>query len=312
VNRFVRVSVAIVLLAFLIVAVDWRGLPAYLRQIDAKTIVIALAGYGCQFVLSGWKWGWALRVLRVDLPNALLIRLYCISHFIGQFLPTAVGGDAYRALRTSALVPSTTRAVSAIALERIVGLAVLMAIGAIAAWQLSGRFLIAHTFLIALFVASVVALALFVAIWRGLLKRLTAPLQRFSWFQALRQDFQLLLSAKGSTWLAFLALSLIFQLTSIGIVYALFAGTGSNASPSQVALIAALAGLAGILPISINGLGVVEGSFAGAAVALGLDPAQALLTAILARFLVLPWTIGCGLLYLAEKPGPAPSPPRSI
>jgi hypothetical protein len=74
------------------------------------------------------------------------------------------------------------------------------------------------------------------------------------------------------------------------------------------ALIAAVAGLATILPISINGIGVVEGSFAGAAVALGTDYEVALMVAVLIRLIVLPLSLIFGAIYALrghELPKPA-------
>lgn len=301
-NRLLRSCVAVGLLAFVIYKVDWQELPGYLRRIDRTSLLVALAGYGLQFVLSGIKWSWALRVLRVELPSGLLVRIYCISHFIGQFLPSGVGGDAYRALRTMPLVTPRTRALSAIVLERVAGLVALMTIGAVAAWPLQDRFPIARTFLIALLCTAVVAALVILIIWRGGLKRLTTLLQRFSWSTALREDFRMLKQG-GPALPMFLFMALFFQLVSVGIYYIMFAGVQPQLPQlSQIALIAALIGVAGVLPVSINGLGVVEGSFAGSAFALGMDPAQGLLIAILARLIVLPWTLFCGLLYFWEQP----------
>jgi uncharacterized membrane protein YbhN (UPF0104 family) len=73
-------------------------------------------------------------------------------------------------------------------------------------------------------------------------------------------------------------------------------------------LIGAVAGLATIIPLSVNGIGVVEGSFAGTAVALGIDYDAALTVAILIRLLVLPPSIYFGLLYAFRGNARSPSP----
>jgi len=88
---------------------------------------------------------------------------------------------------------------------------------------------------------------------------------------------------------------------AIGITHMLFVAVGSEPTLAQTAFIVGLAGLASTIPISINGLGVTEGSIVGAAVALGLGPEEALLVGILSRALVLPLTLACGVLYAAER-----------
>ena len=93
---------------------------------------------------------------------------------------------------------------------------------------------------------------------------------------------------------------MLFQVISIGIVYVLFQGIQSTATLADCAVIAAIAGAATVLPISINGYGVVEGSLAGAAVGLGLNYEDAIVVAVLTRLLVAPLSLVCGLLYMTE------------
>jgi hypothetical protein len=67
----------------------------------------------------------------------------------------------------------------------------------------------------------------------------------------------------------------------------------------------AAAGVATILPISINGLGVVEGAFVGSALALGVPYEPALIVAILLRVLLLPYAAVFGLIYAFEPGRPS-------
>jgi len=57
---------------------------------------------------------------------------------VGQFLPTSIGGDAYRAYRVLPLVEPHSRAVTSIVIDRIVGLAALLFLGAVGAVFLNG------------------------------------------------------------------------------------------------------------------------------------------------------------------------------
>ena len=78
-------------------------------------------------------------------------------------------------------------------------------------------------------------------------------------------------------------------------------GAGSTIGFAEVALIAAITGLAGILPLAINGIGITEGTITLAGVALGADYEDAAVAAILLRVAVLPLSCLCGVLYWRES-----------
>ena len=68
----------------------------------------------------------------------------------------------------------------------------------------------------------------------------------------------------------------------------------------QCALIAAASGIAALLPLSINGLGLMEGSLVGMAVALGVDYDGAVLVAVIRRVMMAFVSALCGVAYLLE------------
>ena len=95
-------------------------------------------------------------------------------------------------------------------------------------------------------------------------------------------------------------MSFVFQCTAIVIIGLLLIGAGANITMVDAALITAITGVAGMLPITINGLGVADGSIALTAVALGAHYESAFVAALLLRILVLPFSLLCGLIYILE------------
>ena len=137
--RVVKIIVTGGLLIVLARAVEWDELREHVGQLQWWAICIGIAAYALQFFISGWKWLCALRVLGADLPLLFLVRVYCIGHFVGQFLPSAIGGDAYRIFRTVPLVEPRSRAVSAVIVDRLTGFATLLLLGAIGALTVGRR-----------------------------------------------------------------------------------------------------------------------------------------------------------------------------
>ena len=298
-NRPAKVLVTTILIVLLAALVDWDDLWLNLQRLQWPATLIAFCAYGVQFFTSGWKWQSALAVLGVRLPAGFLIRVYCIAHFVGQFLPTAIGGDAYRIYRTMPLTQPRSRAISAIVIERLVGFAILLFIGGIGALALKHERLIAETYVVILAFGIVAALLVALMMRTDGFRWVGSRLQALKGFQALAEDYRQL-KATDWRWLSFLGLSLLFQIISIGILYVLFQGIGAHITWAECTLIAAVAGAATVLPISINGIGVVESSLAGTAVALGVNYEDALAVAVLARLLVMPLSLVCGLIYMME------------
>jgi uncharacterized membrane protein YbhN (UPF0104 family) len=111
------------------------------------------------------------------------------------------------------------------------------------------------------------------------------------------------MKARGE-WIYVIALSFAFQGTSILILYWLFMQLGFSVSLQQCALMAAASGIAAVLPLSINGVGLMEGSLVGMAIALGVDYDSALLVAVVRRAMMAVTSALCGVAYLLEPKVP--------
>jgi len=298
----IKAAFSAIAIGGLIAGINWHELPALIVGYRWEFAVAAFIGLMIQFPVSGLKWRTALRVCNVDLSFTSLTRFYCISHFVGQFLPTSIGGDAYRIYRVLPLVEPRSRAVTSIVIDRIVGLAALLFLGAVGALYLIDHFRLPQGYLTALgcgAIGAVIGGAAMYFGWLGLIRR---KLQRFKVVAVIQEDLMQLLRA-GWTWLPLLGMALVFQLIAVSIVYLLFLGAGSTIGFAEVALIAAVTGLAGMIPLAINGIGVTEGTITLAGVALGADYEDAAVAAVLLRVAVLPLSCACGVLYWLESHG---------
>lgn len=300
VRLVIKAAFSAIAIGGLIAGINWQELPQLIVGYQWEFAVAAFIGLAIQFPISGLKWLTALRVCNVDLSFSRLTRLYCISHFVGQFLPTSIGGDAYRVFRVLPLVEPHSRAVTSIVIDRIAGLGALLFLGAVGSVFLMDHFTLSQGYLTFLGFGSVVALGVAAALYLGWFGVVRRKLQHLKMVAAIQEDLLQLLRA-GWRWLPLLLMSFVFQLTAVGIVYLLFLGAGSDIGFAEVALIAAITGVAGILPFAINGIGVTEGTITLAGVALGADYEDAAVAAILLRVTVLPLSCLCGVLYWRES-----------
>jgi uncharacterized membrane protein YbhN (UPF0104 family) len=302
VRLFIKAAFSAIAIGGLIAGINWHELPKLIVGYQWEFAAAAFVGLAIQFPISGLKWHAALRVCNVDLSFTRLTRFYCISHFVGQFLPTSIGGDAYRVYRVLPLVEPHSRAVTSIVIDRIVGLAALLFLGAVGAAFLIDHFTLPQGYLTALGMGAGAALAGGIALYLGWFGVLRRKLQHLKIVSAIQEDLLQLLRA-GWSWLPLLCMAFVFQLIAVTIVYLLFLGAGSDIGFAEVSLIAAVTGLAGMLPLAINGIGVTEGSITLAGVALGADYDDAAVAAVLLRVVVLPLSCACGVLYWRESHG---------
>jgi len=297
----VKVVVSVLLIGLLLYHVDWKKLALEIGTLEVWKIAAAFLILAVQLPISTFKWQKALDVHELRLSFPFLQKVLCIAFFFNNFLPTSIGGDAYRVFRTLPKDGMKSRALSAIVLERLLGLAALIAIGCLGGLLVLGQHetTIVTYYLSACTIGGAILALLVVLLRKGLLHSLQERLGRIEKLKAFAQNFSYI--KRGYRELLDIALvSLIFQVQAVLTIYLLFSAAGISIGMSECALIAAISALVGILPISINGIGVLEGSFVFVASELGVAFDQALLVAFLLRILVLPLSLICGVVYIIE------------
>jgi uncharacterized protein (TIRG00374 family) len=299
VTRSLRIAVSAGLLAFLFLQIDWAAVLAHAEHLKPALVALLVLAFAVQLMLSSWKWQWALRIHRLNLPYRFLTRVLWIGFFLNNFLPTSIGGDAYRVYRTLPDSPPRSRAVSAVLLDRLVGLSALLLLGLVAALTLYSTSKLARGYVVLAAIAAALAVGIIALIRLRPARWRDGSQLRSRWIAPVAENLRTIARARGA-WIPLVGISLLFQAQAILIVYELFNALGARVALPQAALIAAAAGVATVIPLSINGLGVVEATIAGTAVAVGVSYEAGLLVAVLIRILVIPLTLLAGLLYAFE------------
>jgi glycosyltransferase 2 family protein len=294
--RWLKLIIAGALLAALASGVDWETLPHRLSRLEWWPFALALLVTALQMPVNAVKWGWSLRLHDVRLPWPFLLRASCTAYFFNNFLPSAIGGDVYRIYRTIPPGGEKSRAISAVLVERAVGLAVMLVNGAIGALLLFSTSPLARSYLWIVAAGAVAALVALAFVQRLAGIRFFAPLA-----ENLRR-----IARPRAEWSWLIAMSFVFQFAVASVLYLGFRAVGVDLSIPAALLITAAGGIASVVPISISGIGVVEGAIAGTAVALGVQYDQAVLAAIAIRLVVIPVSAACGIVYLWDDGARAP------
>jgi uncharacterized membrane protein YbhN (UPF0104 family) len=126
----IRLIVSVTLLVILITKVpDFDGVfPASHHGRTALFLGAAFAMALAGVVLAAWRWQRVLSVYDVDVGIFPLFSVYLASLFVGNVLPSTIGGDVLRVSRLGRRVGSTEAAFGSVVLERLSGFVALPAL----------------------------------------------------------------------------------------------------------------------------------------------------------------------------------------
>ena len=285
------------MLLALVAGVDWQTVPVSLARLQWWPFGLAILIVALEMPTNASKWRWSLRLHDVQLPWLFLLRASCSAYFLNNFLPSAIGGDVYRVYRTVPSGGEKTRPISAVLVERAVGLCIMLANGVIGALLLANDSPLARSYLL---IVGIGALISIIAL------PFVRKLKVVGRFAPLAANVRRIARLRGE-WLWLVATSLLFQLQAAAVLYLAFIAVGAEMSVAAALLVTAVAGIASVLPISISGIGVVEGAIAGTAVAVGMPYDLAVLAAIAIRLIVILVSAACGLAYLWDDGARAPA-----
>lgn len=182
------------------------------------------------------------------IDRVTLVRQFLVGAYANNFLPTAIGGDALRIAMLRQESVSGHLAVSLVLLERAIGFAALVAISA------AGAFIVDVPEAIRAIIA-VLAVGTFVAILAS--RFLLRVPERVRWSRLVPPDLQL---ARGTLALAF-AWSLVLQLCSIGLSWAVGLALGADVPAGFYLALVPLVWVVTMLPVTIGGVGLREAAF---------------------------------------------------
>ena len=121
----IRVGISVVMLGFLATHVHLGSLLPAWRASTVGWLVAAVAVTLGGIVLSAVRWQRVLAALDLPAPLLALVAHYLAGLFVGNFLPSTIGGDVLRVTRLSAANGQAPDTFASVVLERLTGWIVL-------------------------------------------------------------------------------------------------------------------------------------------------------------------------------------------
>lgn len=298
-----KLAVTVALSAWIVSFVDWSRFWNILITSKLWVIAVVIVLRFGGLTVSSYKWQQLLAIHGLPYRLTDLVRWYIVTAFVNHFLPTSIGGDGYRVYKTWHNERGKACAVVAILVERASGLATLLLLGYVAAIvtylrqgdTLAGGIAAAGT--IGLPVAiGLIALSIRLGLWGTLSASKLWP-ARFDLLSELAGDYH---DNLGKSVLVGV-ISLVFHLNKILVVWLLLYALGVTANAFELTVAVLAVEVIGLLPISLGGLGVMEGSFIYVMGHYGISQEIALATMLLMRVLMVPYSLlGAGFYFMGD------------
>ena len=122
-----KIAVSLLLILYLVQTIDFnRSLDLVLAS-NSYFFGLSIALIILNYVFSSLRWKYLI-LSEKKISLFYLIKLYLIGSFFNNFLPTSIGGDAYKILKLGEKIDSRTDAFTATFLERFLGMIALLVI----------------------------------------------------------------------------------------------------------------------------------------------------------------------------------------
>jgi uncharacterized membrane protein YbhN (UPF0104 family) len=300
-KTIVRLVVGASVIGVLIASTDVGDIAKVIGHARVGFVLLAVILSTGVVAVSAFRWQVFLRPLGTTLPTATALRMYFVGTFFNAFLPTGIGGDAYKAFRLRREPGSLSRAFASVFLDRAAGMAGLALIGAGGAVQRvaagdRGPVVVVS---LGLSAAMLAGMALLFVLSPRIRATSTRPSKRGigpgvrSTAVAMARAARDRRALRGG-----LAGGLAAQGLVLGMHAAVAAALAQSVPIGSLAGIAVLATLASTIPLTVNGLGFREGTYVWALGAYGVSHAAALAFALLMLASLLGASALGGLVYL--------------
>lgn len=283
--RFLVTSLLIILLLWII---NWRDSLTTISNISLPYVALLLVISFLMIATSCFKWQIFLRARNLNVSLTRLILLYLVGYFFNNFLPSNVGGDVARSFILGKEIQNNPDSFGSVFLERFTGLLGLLVL-AIFAFFLNIRVInkpeigIFLLFFLIAFIAT--ALLLFTK-WS---QKLLAAVLDLSLLKAIKNkavEFlkviyyfrnQRVVLSKA------MLISFLFHIMTVINTLVVCLSLGIDVAVFDLAVVVPIILIVSAIPISLNGIGLWEGSFVYFFSVVGITPSAALSIALVLR-----------------------------
>lgn len=282
INKTLRIIIPILLIYLLIRNINWRDALLALSGFPIGMFVVAALLFILANFLFGFRWFYLLNSIGSSEKFSYILSLVFYSLFFSNFLPTTIGGDLVKVagiMDTKASVSKTVQ-ISTIIADRVFSFLSKLLLLPFTFWYFKDILVFARN-------EYILASSSFLSGLPGRIKNLI-----YKYLLAIRPWFQFkhLTIILGISWISLVINGVAF--------WAIIHTLNPAISYLQIFCVMVLTYFVGLLPISLNGIGVQESSITYLLVLIGFSTGEALAAALLLRLMSVAVSLTGGIWLL--------------
>jgi len=281
-----KIGVTVGLIIWLIDHVDWASVLMKLTEVSVPLLFLYIFFQLSGNIISAKKWQVIARFKGLEISLKEAFFAYMTGAFINNFLPSTIGGDAYRALWLTKKFDAKAASLSTVIFDRFIGLwtiALLALVSSPILWSF-GRdslpLLITYSLLTIFFVIDLLITYIYCKKW------FHTFIAHLSFFKVRRFLEEIIFYTKKNIWIHTSLWSALFIF--VGLVlsnFTLFHALGSDVALLPFASAMFLVAIVASIPISINNIGIKEWAYITFFSLIGVNIETAITVALLSRFI---------------------------
>ncbi|HCU70326.1 MAG TPA: hypothetical protein DIC35_01055 [Candidatus Moranbacteria bacterium] len=304
----IKFSVSLAFLTWIIFKVDWREVASLLSGIKSAYIALYFLFLACGILISSYKWKLLAQFKGIRLSLSQFFRLYLTGTFINNFMPSFVGGDAYRIYQVGKEEKKFSESASAVVMDRLTGLLGAMILAVIFS---AANFSVILGQKILLLLNAIILLSIFGGVIFYATRRMSfwkKTIGIFGLDRILPWKFSKFFgevahyAGKKRILRQTMAWSIVFGIVGLSATnYVIFLSLGEKLPMLNYLSVIFLISFVSSIPISINNIGVKEWAYVTFFGFFGVPSAVAITAAILGRVLQMLFSFLALPIYLKNK-----------
>jgi len=121
VKFLLKLAVSLLLLSWIVFRVDWNEALFYLRSVSYPYLLLYAAAIAAGIAVSAYKWKILAGFRDIAESYFYFFKLYLSGAFINNFMPSFLGGDAYRIYGLAGPEKKYAQAASSVVIDRLTG-----------------------------------------------------------------------------------------------------------------------------------------------------------------------------------------------
>lgn len=311
---FFRISVSIILLAFLFKQIDKRVLLATIKNVDKSLLFLAFFIFFINYILCLFRWEMLLKTAKIYLPFKRVIISFAGGTFFSLFLPSTIGGDFVRSLDLAIHTKRPREVVATVFLDRLSGYIGLVIVALLAVFFGSRLMQDKNVFISVAIITTILIVVLLILFNKFLYSKINQLLHSSGRSPAQGKGLSVLDNIRESlknlhqeihifrhqkkVILQNLVLSLFIQAINPITFYVIALSLGIKMNIIYFFVYLPIIGAITLLPISIGGLGLRDATTIFFFAKAGLAKDLAFAMSLLSFFFILIYGILGGLIYV--------------